>query len=238
MVGATGAGKTTLIKLLIRLYDPTSGGIRLDGSDLRDLPLSVLRTRIGVVMQDHVLWTGTIAENIAFSDRRLPPDRIEEAARLAHADPFIRSLPGGYAARVRERGGNLSVGQKQLISFARALAYDPEVLVLDEATSNVDSETEALIQDALRRLLAGRTAILIAHRLATVVGADRILVFHHGRLVEEGRHADLLQKRGIYHRLALLQFGARSGPAKLHQVPGTDAHEVGDGRGETVVEDG
>jgi ATP-binding cassette subfamily B multidrug efflux pump len=237
VVGATGAGKTTLIKLLIRLYDPTAGTIRLDGSDLRDLPLPTLRSRIGVVMQDHVLWAGSIAENISFSDPSLPPERIEEAARLVHADPFIRRLPGGYAARVRERGGNLSVGQKQLISFARALAYDPAVLVLDEATSSVDSETESLIQDALRRLLAGRTAVLIAHRLATVVGADRILVFHRGRLVEEGRHADLLEKRGIYHRLALLQFET-SGPTDLGQVSRSDAHEMGDGGRQAVVEDG
>jgi len=207
VVGATGAGKTTLIKLLIRLYDPTGGVIRLDGIDLRDLPLASLRRRIGVVMQDHVLISGTIASNIAFGDRALSREAIVEAARLVHADPFIRSLPRGYDEPVRERGGNLSVGQKQLISFARALAYDPGVLVLDEATSSVDSETEALIQDALHRLLQGRSAVIIAHRLATIVGADRILVFHHGRLVEEGTHAALLRHGGIYRRLYDLQFG-------------------------------
>jgi ATP-binding cassette, subfamily B, multidrug efflux pump len=211
VVGATGAGKTTLIKLLIRLYDPRSGTIRLDGRDLRTLPLAYVRSQVGVVMQDHVLITGTIADNIAFGKRDLSMERIVAAARLAHADPFIHAMPGGYGARVLERGNNLSVGQKQLISFARALASDPALLVLDEATSSVDRETESLIQEALGNLLRGRTSILIAHRLATVLGADTILVFHHGRLVEEGTHASLMERRGIYHRLYELQFRAPTG---------------------------
>jgi ATP-binding cassette subfamily B protein len=209
LVGATGAGKTSVIKLLIRLYDPTSGTIRLDGEDVRRLPLDVLRHHIGVVMQDHFLITGTIADNIAFGDRSLSREQIESAARLVHADTFIRGFPSDYDQAVRERGGNLSVGQKQLLSFARAVASAPSVLVLDEATSSVDTETERLIQDALTRLLRGRTSIIIAHRLSTILSADRILVFHHGRLAEQGRHRDLLERRGIYHRLYQLQFGAR-----------------------------
>jgi ATP-binding cassette, subfamily B, multidrug efflux pump len=207
IVGATGSGKTTLIRLLIRLYDPGSGVVRLDGCDIRSLPLPYLRRQIGVVQQDHFLFTGTIASNIGFGRPDLPRERIEQAARLAHADRFVRRLRKGFDDDVRERGGNLSVGQKQLLSFARALAYDPAVLVLDEATSSVDTETEILIQDALQMLLRGRTSIVIAHRLSTIVGADRILVMHHGRIVEEGTHRTLLQERGIYHRLHQLQFG-------------------------------
>ena len=218
IVGATGSGKTTLIKLLIRLYDPASGSIRIDGRDIRSLPLQHLRRQVGVVLQDHFLFTGSVAFNIAFADPALSQERIEAAARAVHADGFIDRLPGGYAAPVRERGGNLSVGQKQLVSFARALAFDPAILVLDEATSSVDTETEIRIQDALLRLMKGRTSLVIAHRLSTIVGADRILVVHHGRIVEEGTHRALLERRGIYHRLYQLQFdpeGRASGPAPL-----------------------
>lgn len=207
VVGATGAGKTTLSKLLIRLYDPVGGRIKLDGRDLRDLPLPYLRRQVGVVMQDHVLISASLHENIAFGDDSIQPDQVIEAARLVHADDFISSLPGGYSEPVHERGNNLSVGQKQLVSFARALAYDPTVLILDEATSSIDSETERKIQDALEKLLEGRTSLIIAHRLSTIVGSDRILVFHHGRLIEQGSHADLLALRGVYHRLYRLQFG-------------------------------
>lgn len=212
VVGATGAGKTSLIKLLIRLYDPTSGSIHLDGRDLRQLPLESLRRQIGVVMQDHVLTTGTIASNIAFGDRTLSSDRIEAAARLVRADEFIRRLPSSYDAPVRERGSNLSVGQKQLIAFARALAYDPAVLVLDEATSSIDTETEGRIQEALGTLLRGRTSLIIAHRLSTILGADRILVLHHGRLVEEGSHRELIGRAGVYARLYELQFRTQAPP--------------------------
>jgi ATP-binding cassette subfamily B protein len=212
IVGATGAGKTTLIKLLMRLYDPISGSIRIDGRDLRDLPLAYLRRQVGVVLQDHFLFSGTIAGNIGFGDAGLSPARIEEAARLVHAHDFIRRLPGGYGAIVRERGNNLSVGQKQLVSFARAVAYDPSILILDEATSSVDTETELMIQDALRQLLKGRTSLIIAHRLSTIVGADRILVFHHGRLAEGGDHASLLARGGIYARLYQIQFSAEAVP--------------------------
>ena len=230
VVGATGAGKTTLMKLLIRLYDPTSGGVLLDGTDIRALPLELLRRHVGVVMQDHFLVSGTIADNIAFGDARLPATRIEQAAAAVRADEFIRRYPRGFLEPLRERGNNLSVGQKQLISFARALARDPAVLVLDEATSSVDSETERLIQAALRRLLAGRTSMIIAHRLSTIVAADRILVLHHGRLVEQGPHAELLARRGIYHRLYQLQFAHRpagangpgNGAAAPRLRPGAD----------------
>ena len=206
LVGATGAGKTSIIKLLMRLYDPTAGAIRLDGRDLRVLPLPYVRRHVGVVMQDHFLVTGTVAENIAFGDRSLRPEQIERAAGLVHADRFIAAFPSGYGEPIRERGGNLSVGQKQLLSLARAVASDPALLILDEATSSVDTETEILIQDALRRVLRGRTSIVIAHRLSTILSADRILVLHHGRLVEEGRHRELLEARGLYFRLYELQF--------------------------------
>jgi ATP-binding cassette subfamily B multidrug efflux pump len=207
LVGATGAGKTTVVKLLIRLYDPTSGAIRLDGVDLRERPVEAVRRQCGLVMQDHFLIAGTVAENIAFGDRSLSRGSIEAAARLVHADRFVRALPHGYDEPLRERGGNLSVGQKQLLSLARAVASDPPILILDEATSSIDSETEVLIQDALAQVMRGRTSLVIAHRLSTILAADRILVFHHGRIVEEGRHRDLLARRGVYARLYELQFG-------------------------------
>ena len=221
IVGATGSGKTTLVKLLIRLYDPAAGVIRIDGRDIRTLPLPYLRRQVGVVLQDHFLFAGSIASNIAYADASLSRASLQSAARAVHADRFIERLPGGYDAEVRERGGNLSTGQKQLLSFARILAADPAVLVLDEATSSVDTETELQIQDALQRLLKGRTSLVIAHRLSTIVGADRILVMHHGRIAEEGTHRELLDRRGIYHRLYQLQFdteGTPSGPA-AHAPP-------------------
>jgi ATP-binding cassette subfamily B protein len=226
LVGATGAGKTTIIKLLLRLYDPTGGRILLDGRDLRGMPPQEARRRIGVVMQDHFLITGSIADNIAFGDPDLSRDRIVAAARQVHADPFVRAFPRGYDEAVRERGGNLSVGQKQLLSLARAVASDPSILILDEATSSVDTETEILIQDALRQVLRGRTSIIIAHRLSTILAADRILVFHHGRLAEAGRHAELLARGGLYARLCELQFGTRTAPLRAGAgmpFPGAEA---------------
>jgi ATP-binding cassette subfamily B protein len=219
IVGATGAGKTTVVKLLIRLYDPTSGSIRLDGIDLRDRPVHEVRRECGLVMQDHFLIAGTVAENIAFGDLGLSRERIEAAARRVHADRFVRALPHGYDEPLRERGGNLSVGQKQLLSLARAVAADPPILILDEATSSIDSETEALIQDALAQVMRGRTSLVIAHRLSTILAADRILVFHHGRIVEEGRHRELLAKRGVYARLYELQFGLLEGTAFQSERP-------------------
>jgi len=211
LVGATGAGKTTVVKLLIRLYDPTTGTIRLDDVDLRDRPVHEVRRQVGLVMQDHFLVAGSVAENIAFGDRGLSRTAIEAAAALVHADRFVRALPHGFDEPLRERGGNLSVGQKQLLSLARAVAADPPILVLDEATSSIDSETEALIQDALAQVMRGRTSLVIAHRLSTILAADRILVFHHGRIVEEGRHRELLAQRGVYARLYELQFGLQGG---------------------------
>jgi len=229
VVGATGSGKTTLVRLLIRLYDPDSGVVRIDGHDLRDLPLPWIRSQVTTVLQDPFLVTGTIADNIAFGNSRLERHRIETAAQQVHADTFIRRLPHGYDHPVRERGGNLSAGQKQLVGFARALACEPRVLVLDEATSHVDVATEALVQEALTTLLRGRTALIIAHRLSTIVGADRILVMHHGRIVEEGTHSALVARGGIYARLHALQFGAADGVARREPEGGLEGPEPGVG---------
>jgi ABC-type multidrug transport system fused ATPase/permease subunit len=209
LVGPTGSGKTTIIKLLNRSYDVARGRVLVDGVDVRDWDLAALRRHIGVVLQDVFLFTGTVASNLTLERADIPQAAAVAAAEAVHADPFIRRLPRGYDEPVRERGNNLSVGQRQLLSFARALAYAPTVLVLDEATSSVDSETELLIQDALRRLLAGRTSLVVAHRLSTIEDADRILVLHGGELRESGSHAELLQHRGLYYRLYQLQFAPR-----------------------------
>jgi len=207
VVGWTGAGKSTLIRLLVRLYDVTAGRVLLDGVDVRDYDLAALRRSVGIVLQDTFLFAGTVGGNISLGDSRISEDKIREAARLVHADRFIDRLPGGLAEEVRERGSNFSVGEKQLLAFARALAFDPAVLVLDEATSSVDPATERRIQEALEVLLEGRTAIIIAHRLATIRGADRILVMHHGRLAEQGTHEELMARPdGIYRSLYSLQM--------------------------------
>ena len=214
VVGWTGAGKSTLIRLLARLYDVRSGRILLDGVDVRDYNLSELRRAIGVVLQDHFLFAGTIAGNIALGDPRIGPDRIREAARAVRADRFIERLPAGYDEPVRERGSNFSVGEKQLLSFARALAFDPAVLVLDEATASVDPETERHIQAALETALSGRTSIIIAHRLSTIRHADRILVLHRGRVAEIGTHDELVARPdGLYRTLNLLQKPLAAPPA-------------------------
>ena len=206
VVGWTGSGKSTLIRLLARLYDVDAGRILLDGVDIRDYPLEELRRRLGVVMQDQFLFTGTVADNISLGDSRIDRDAVRRAARLVQADAFIERLPARWDEPIRERGSNLSVGEKQLLSFARALAFDPAVVVLDEATASVDPDTEARISRAIENTLAGRTAIVIAHRLHTVVDADRILVLHRGRLVEQGTHGELLARRdGIYRALYELQ---------------------------------
>jgi ATP-binding cassette subfamily B protein len=205
LVGATGAGKTTVISLLARFYDVKRGRVTLDGVDVRELDLAQLRSSLALVLQDVHLFSGSIASNIRLGSD-IPDDRVEAAARAVHAHRFIEALPGGYGAEVRERGATLSVGQKQLLSFARALAHDPRVLILDEATSSVDTETEGLIQDALRVLLKDRTAIVIAHRLSTIQSVDEILVMHKGRIRERGRHADLLAQRGMYWTLYQLQY--------------------------------
>jgi ATP-binding cassette subfamily B protein len=206
VVGATGSGKTTTIKLLNRFYDVQKGSIQVSGVDVRDWDLQALRRHIGVVLQDVFLFSGDIRTNLALGDRSVPLERIENAARLANADIFIRRLAGGFAADVRERGSNFSGGQRQLLALARALVFEPEILVMDEATSSVDTETEALIQDALERAMRNRTCLLIAHRLSTIRNADRIIVLHRGEVREFGSHSQLMEKQGIYHRLYQLQY--------------------------------
>ncbi len=217
LVGATGAGKTSIISLLTRFYDVQKGRVTLDGVDVRDLDPSATRRALALVLQDVYLFSGTIASNIRLGSE-ISDERVMAAARAVHAHAFIERLPEGYATEVRERGSTLSVGQKQLLSFARALAHDPRVLILDEATSSVDTETEQLIQDALKTLLRGRTAIVIAHRLSTIQNVDEILVMHKGQIRERGTHGALLAARGLYWRLYQLQYkdqevggGVRSG---------------------------
>ncbi len=206
IVGATGAGKSTLINLLLRFYDVTRGRILVDGVDVRDMDLRRLRRLFSLVLQDVHLFSGTIAANIRLGEAAIGDDAVKRAAEAVHADRFIDRLPSGYDSAVAERGATLSVGQKQLLSFARALAFNPRILVLDEATSSVDTETELLIRDALHVLMAGRTTIAIAHRLSTIQDMDKILVLHKGQLRESGRHQDLLAQRGIYYKLYQLQY--------------------------------
>jgi ATP-binding cassette subfamily B protein len=206
IVGATGSGKTTLINLLLRYYDVQRGRIAIDGIDIKDLDLRQLRGLFSLVLQDVHLFSGTIADNIRLGEPSIDDERVERAARAVHANRFVERMPGQYQAPVAERGSTLSVGQKQLLSFARALAFDPKVLVLDEATSSVDTETELLIRDALETLMAGRTTIAIAHRLSTIQDMDKILVLHKGVVREAGTHQELLAARGIYFKLFQLQY--------------------------------
>ncbi len=206
IVGHTGAGKTTLISLLLRFYDVQRGQILLDGKDIRTIDLQDLRRQFGIVLQDPFLFTGTIETNIRLGTPGIDRGTVERAVDEIGLGDFIRSLPEGVASSVNERGSTLSVGQRQLINFARALAHNPRFLILDEATSSVDTKTELLIREALNRLLSGRTALVIAHRLSTIQHADRILVFHKGRLREQGAHQELLAERGIYYRLYQLQY--------------------------------
>jgi ABC-type bacteriocin/lantibiotic exporters, contain an N-terminal double-glycine peptidase domain len=205
-VGATGAGKTSIVSLLMRFYDLSKGEIFLDGINIKELATSDLRRQVAVVMQDVFLFSGTIRDNITLGDETISDDRLAEAARIVGADRFISRLSNGYDEDVRERGASLSVGQKQLISFARALAYDPKILILDEATSNIDTETENLIQKATEKLLSGRTSIVIAHRLSTVQHASKIIVLHKGEIREKGTHHELLALGGIYYKLYQLQY--------------------------------
>jgi ATP-binding cassette subfamily B protein len=211
LVGATGAGKTSIISLLMRFYDAQKGRVLVDGVDVREWDLGRLRAALALVLQDVHLFSGTIASNIRLGST-IPMARVHAAAEAVHAHRFIQALPNGYDTEVKERGATLSVGQKQLLSFARALAHDPRVLILDEATSSVDTETEQLIQDALKVLLRGRTAIVIAHRLSTVQHVDEILVLHKGRIRERGTHQELLARRGMYWRLYELQYKDQETP--------------------------
>lgn len=212
IVGATGAGKTSIISLLSRFYDVQRGQILLDGVDVREVAQRELRRHIGVVLQDPVLFSGTIARNIRLLDPDISDEQVRRAAQFVNASQFIEKLPDGYDHEVKERGTNLSVGQRQLITFARAIAFNPSVLlVMDEATSSVDTEAEALIQDALLKLMHGRTSIIIAHRLSTIKHVDRIIVLHKGEVVEDGTHEELLTRNGYYRRLYQLQYAEQEG---------------------------
>jgi ATP-binding cassette subfamily B protein/subfamily B ATP-binding cassette protein MsbA len=206
IVGATGAGKTSIISLLERFYDIQRGSIRLDGVDIREMERSFLRAQMGLVMQDVFVFAGDIKSNIRLGNDSISDEDVRRVAEYVNADRFITRLPGGYEDAVHERGSTLSTGQRQLLAFARALAFDPKILILDEATSNIDTETERLIQEALLRLMEGRTSIAIAHRLSTIQHADKILVMHHGKIREVGSHQELLAKRGYYYRLYQLQY--------------------------------
>ncbi len=206
VVGATGSGKSTTIKLLSRFYDVQRGSVMVSGVDVRDWDLQALRRHIGVVVQDVFLFSGDILWNLSLGDRNFSLERMERAARNANADRFISRLPGELQAQVRERGSNFSAGQRQLLALARVLVFEPEILVLDEATSSVDTETELLIQDALVKIMKDRTCLVIAHRLSTIRHADRIIVLHKGEVREIGSHTELLEQRGIYYRLYQLQY--------------------------------
>jgi len=212
LVGATGSGKTTIVNLLLRFYDVQEGRITIDGVDIREMDLARLRSTFGLVLQDVHLFSGTIAANVRLGHAEIDDEEVQRALEAVHAWGFVSQLPGRLSTPVAERGATLSVGQKQLLSFARALAFNPRVLVLDEATSSVDTETEFLIRDALKVVMRGRTTIAIAHRLSTIQDMDRILVLHKGELRETGTHQELLARRGIYHRLYQLQFKDRAEP--------------------------
>jgi len=224
-VGHTGAGKTTIISLLLRFYDVQRGAIRIDGVDIRDIDLRDLRRRYGVVLQDPFLFTGTVAGNIRLGSRWIEDEMVEDAAEQVNVAEFIRSLPGGFEEEVKERGSTLSTGQKQLISFARALAHNPKILILDEATSSVDTETEFRVREALTRMVEGRTSIIIAHRLSTIQRANKIIVMHKGQVREIGSHQQLLAQRGIYWKLYQLQYKDQEIPmaAGEYAMPGVES---------------
>ena len=228
LVGHTGSGKTTITNLLMRFYDVQRGQVLLDGVDVREWDLKALRENFAVVLQDVFLFSGTVEGNIRLGRADVPDERVRWAAREVHADGFIERLPEGFKSEVRERGAGLSVGQKQLISFARALAFDPALLILDEATSSIDTETEQLIQQAIERVLRDRTSIVVAHRLSTVQRADQILVLHHGELRERGTHQQLLARRDLYWRLYKLQYADDSRREALPDPALRDQLQFGD----------
>ena len=228
VVGHTGAGKTTLTNLLLRFYEVQEGSIKFDAIDIRELRLRDLRRNFGIVLQDPFLFSGTIATNIRLGNQDITDAQVRAAAEQVNLLEFIESLPGGFDEPVKERGATLSVGQKQLLSFARALAHNPRILVLDEATSSVDPETEHLLREGLRRLIENRTSLVIAHRLSTIQNASKIVVMHKGRVREVGTHQELLEHRGIYFKLYQLQY-------KDQEIPGArlvaGAATRGDGSG-------
>ncbi len=206
LVGPTGAGKTTIVNLLTRFYDIDGGGISIDGEDIREIKKSNLRRQLGLVLQDTFLFSDTVMENIRYGRLGATDEECIESAKMADADHFIRQLPQGYQAQLSERGGNLSQGQRQLLTIARAILADPGILILDEATSSVDTRTEARIQKALLKLMDGRTSFVIAHRLSTIRDADNVVVINDGEIIEQGDHYELLKKKGFYHNLYLSQF--------------------------------
>ncbi len=206
LVGHTGSGKSTVINLLCRFYDPVSGGVKIDGHDIRDVKIQSLRSQVGIVLQDTFIFSGTIRDNIRFGRLEATDEEVEFAARAVNAHDFISSLPNGYETEVQERGNILSMGQRQLISFARALLADPRILILDEATASIDTETELKIQDALKTLLSGRTSFIIAHRLSTIRHSDNIVVLDHGMIKEIGNHQQLMERHGVYHHLIEAQY--------------------------------
>jgi ATP-binding cassette subfamily B protein len=227
VVGHTGAGKTTLISLLLRFYDVQRGAVRIDGVDVKEMDLADLRSRFGVVLQDPFLFTGTIGGNIRLGTQRIQDADVAKAAEDVNLGDFVRGLPNGFNEEVRERGSTLSTGQKQLISFARALAHEPKILILDEATSSVDTETEFKVRDALAHMVEGRTSLIIAHRLSTVQRADKIIVMHKGQVREMGTHQELLAQRGIYFKLYQLQYKDQELNAARGQGPATGVGELG-----------
>jgi ATP-binding cassette, subfamily B, multidrug efflux pump len=227
VVGHTGAGKTTLISLLLRFYDVQKGAVRIDGVDVKEMDLADLRSRFGVVLQDPFLFTGTIGGNIRLGTQRILDEHVAKAAEDVNLGDFVRALPNGFNEEVRERGSTLSTGQKQLISFARALAHEPKILILDEATSSVDTETEFKVRDALGRMVEGRTSLIIAHRMSTVQRADKIIVMHKGQVREMGTHQELLAHRGVYFKLYQLQYkdqeiAVRNDPSQAATVSADD----------------
>jgi len=210
LVGPTGAGKSTIINLILRFYDVSAGSVKIDGIDVRSITQASLRRQIGLVLQDNILFSGTVAENIAFGRPNATPAEIEAAAQVANVHEFITQLPQGYATLLGERGSNLSQGQRQLISIARAVLVNPRILILDEATSSIDTRTETLVQAAIDRLLSDRTSFVIAHRLSTVTQADQVLVIQQGEIVERGTHQELLDRQGVYANLYALQLNVSS----------------------------